>query len=135
MPNMIKVIIADDHKIFAEGLTLLLEQEEGISIVGSVSHGKSLLGVLANQEADVVLLDINMPEMNGIEAAKEIVHRFPSIKLLILTMYDSVEMITQILKSGASGYLVKNSSRDEIIAAIRDVASGKPYFSEEVSRA
>lgn len=125
----IRVAIADDHQVLIEGLCLLLEGETGISIAGQASNGIQLLKLLKEQPIDVVLMDINMPGMDGLEACRLVRKEFPQTQVLALTMYEKGKMIRRMLKAGASGYLLKNTGRDELVEAIKKVAAGETYLS------
>lgn len=130
---MIKLCITDDHKMVLEGLQLLLEAHPDINIVQLCNSANSLLTYLKAEQPDVILLDINMPELNGIEACKIIKKEYPSIKIIALSMIAEINLVKLMLKNGAVGYLHKNASQDEIISAIQDVVNGKRYLSSEIN--
>jgi DNA-binding NarL/FixJ family response regulator len=132
--NKIKVVIADDHQIFIEGIKALLKDEEKVMVAGEASDGEELLRFLTAKEVDVVLMDINMPRLNGIDATKKIRQRFPNVKILTLTMVEDAHRISEMMKAGASGYLLKTSGRSELITAITNVKNGERYLSPEVSK-
>ena len=121
---MIDVILVDDHKIVVEGLKSLLVDETEIRVVGEAHNGSELLELLAGKAADVVLMDIDMPVKNGIETTAELSQKFPHVKIIILSIHKSKEYIRQLLKLGASGYILKNCTRNELVTAINKVASG-----------
>lgn len=129
---MIRIIIVDDHPIFIDGLSNLLKYESDIVVVGAAQNGKELLEILRNVEADIVLLDINMPVMDGIEAAKIIYNDFPKVKVIMLTMYDEPGFIKECIDGGAKGYVLKNIDKEDLIKAIENVASGKAYFDPNI---
>ncbi|NVO08802.1 MAG: response regulator transcription factor [Bacteroidales bacterium] len=129
---MINVIIADDHQIVLDGLKLLLEREKDICPVGEALNGVELLAQLEKKQVDVAVIDIDMPRMNGIETTKEIRKRFPHIKVLILSMYNDNEYIKQLVEVGASGYILKNKGKEELVSAIRKIASGSEYLGEDI---
>lgn len=131
---MIKVIIADDHKMVVEGLLSLIELHKEISVVGTATHGKEVLHLLENNEVDVVVLDIEMPVMDGVEATKIIRKQYPNIKILILTMYNTIGFIRKIAETGAHGYILKNKGTEELITAIHKVHNGGEYFGEDVTK-
>lgn len=130
----IRVFIADDHQVLLDGLKTLLSNLEDIEVVGSGNNGLDLLDFLKNEVADVILMDINMPRMNGIDACK-IVHKdYPDAKILALSMHDKASFIQQMLKNGASGYILKNTGQEELIRAIRSVHQGEQYLGRTVSK-
>jgi DNA-binding NarL/FixJ family response regulator len=129
----LKVYIADDHQLFIEGVKALLRDAENINISGEAENGEALLKLLEEGSADVVLMDINMPVMTGLETTKEMHKRYPDVKVLALTMFDDTLHISEMIKAGASGYLLKNAGKDELINAITRVARGEKYVSNEVS--
>jgi DNA-binding NarL/FixJ family response regulator len=130
---MIKLMIADDHQIFIDGIQSLLQHEQGMEVVGTALNGKQLLGQLPHLHPHVILLDINMPEMDGLEAAKRILQDHPEIKLIVLTMHDTVEFITRLIEAGVAGYLLKNSNRQDLLEAIHTVFAGGTYYSKQVT--
>lgn len=130
---MIKVIIADDHQMFIDGIKSLLVNEKGIKVAGQALNGKEVIALLEKEPADIVLLDVNMPEMDGIEATKLIRQRFPSVKILMLTMYNNHEFVFGLMNAGASGYILKNTGRTELLDAIKSVNEGKTFYSKEVT--
>lgn len=131
---MINLLIADDHQVVIDGLRSLLSLEADFNVVGEALNGKMVLEGLKDQKVDVVLLDINMPVMDGIETAKFMREHYPDVKILILTMYNKPEFIRNILEAGASGYMLKNAGKEELIDAIRKVERGEDYFSISVTK-
>ena len=129
---MNRLIVADDHQIFLDGLCSLLESEESFEIIGKALNGKEVLKILDQQEADVAILDINMPEMDGLETTKAIHEKWPDMKVLILTMHREKDYITSILEAGATGYLLKTTGQSELIDAIKRVAQGSTYYGTDV---
>lgn len=132
---MIKVLLADDHQIVLDGLSLLLEMENDIQKVDGVLDGRMVLKVLEYAEVDVAVIDVEMPEMDGIETTIAIKERHPQVKVLILTMYNKEDFIAKLIQAGASGYILKNRGKEELVDAIRKVAKGGEYFGEAVTRA
>ncbi|MEO1052675.1 MAG: response regulator transcription factor [Bacteroidota bacterium] len=130
---MIKVLLADDHQIVLDGLSLLLDQEDDIEKVDEVQDGELALKVLQVKKVDVAVLDIEMPFMDGIETTKAIRETHPDVKILILTMYNDESFISQLIQAGASGYILKNRGKEELVEAIRKVAGGGEYFGEAVT--
>jgi DNA-binding NarL/FixJ family response regulator len=129
----IKVIIADDHKIIRVGLRGLLEHEQDITVSGEAENAEEVLKVLEANSAEVILMDIDLGETDGITTTKKIKELYPSIHVLGLTMHEEPEYIIKMLEAGASGYLLKNAGREELLSAIHTVAKGDSYFSQKVS--
>lgn len=130
---MIKVLIVDDHKIVRDGIKALLQNTKNIQWVGDCKDGSEVVGFLNKKTADVILMDIMMETINGIEASKIVIEKYPDIRILALSMNNEYDYIQEMLKVGAAGYILKNSSYEELITAIETVATGKPYFSPEVT--
>ena len=131
--SLIKYIIADDHKIFRQGLKYALSDDESLNLVGEADNGLKLMSLVEKQIPDVVLLDLKMPEMDGIEATKKLHHSYPGIKILMLTSIDDEHIILHLLELGANGYLLKNAEPDEIKKAIHSVFANDYYFNPIVS--
>ena len=129
---MIRVLLADDHKMFLEGLYSILSHEEGFKILGQASDGVELMELLETNEPDVIVLDINMPRMDGVESASRIVKEYPKVKVLIVSMFKKSVMIERLVKIGVNGYILKDAGKKELLAAVRSVASGTDYFGTEV---
>ncbi|GAB3812862.1 response regulator [Pontibacter rugosus] len=125
---MIKVIVTEDHIILRQGLRLLLEKNDEIEVIGEASNGKELLEMLERSSVDIVLMDINMPVMDGFEATKKVREQFPDVKVIALSMLDMIPYVQKMLDCGASGYLLKTTGKDELHAAIKLVASGNSYI-------
>lgn len=128
----IKLLIADDHEILASGMSSILSKQKELSILGTVSNGQEVLGFLGDNEVDVVIMDLNMPVLNGIEATEIIKKKFPKTKVLILSMFDREGYIQNALDVGVDGYVLKNVSEDEILSAVKRIMEGKTYFSQDV---
>ncbi|TDO95273.1 LuxR family two component transcriptional regulator [Halanaerobium saccharolyticum] len=124
-----KVLIADDHPLFIEGLTNLLKAEDFIEIVAVAHNGKEVVELALAQKPDVILMDISMPILNGIEATKEIKNRLPECKILILTSFEEEDSLFTAIKAGASGYLLKSLNGDELLNSLSDINEGKNPFS------
>jgi DNA-binding NarL/FixJ family response regulator len=131
--KMIRVILAEDHDILREGLKSLFRDDEDIKIVAEAANGKILLDLLETTPADVVLMDINMPVMNGLEATRQIIRNFRKVKVLVLSMMDHPGYLKQMMEAGAEGYLLKNASKEELVKAIHSVFRGQTYISPEIS--
>ncbi|MBK8502718.1 MAG: response regulator transcription factor [Saprospiraceae bacterium] len=130
---MIRVYIADDHQVLLDGLSTLLSNIDGLEVVGMGHHGNEVLHFLLENDVDVILLDINMPVLNGIETCKILQKEHPEIKVLALSMYEKASFIQQMLKNGAAGYILKNTGQDELVEAIKTVHRGEQYLSKIVS--
>ncbi len=130
---MIRVYIADDHQVLLDGLQTLLATVDDLTVVGVGQNGQEVLKFLKDHEVDVILLDINMPVLNGIETCKILHKDYPELKVLALSMYEKASFIQQMLKNGASGYILKNTGQDELVEAIRTVNGGGQYLSKVVS--
>jgi len=128
----LKIIIADDHKIVIDGLKSLLIQEPHIKVVGEASNGKEALDLIENTKVDIAVLDISMPEMNGVEATKIIKKEYPEVKILILTMHDGSEFIHELVEIGANGYILKNRGTEEFVEALETIANGEEYIKGQV---
>jgi DNA-binding NarL/FixJ family response regulator len=131
---MTKVIIADDHQMFIDGLKSMLEEIEGIEVVGEATNGKEVVEICGRAKADVVIMDISMPLMDGIEATKAILKTNPDLKILGLSMYNDRNFITDLLKSGARGFILKNTGKDELVNALNTLQAGGSYLGKEVSQ-
>ena len=131
--NEIKVLVTDDHQIIVDGLKSLLNNSADFKVIGEANNGREALKIIENVEVDVVLMDIDMPVMNGIETLKEIRRRRLEVKVIILSMHHEAGMIKSLIDLGAMGYLLKSSPQEELAAAIRKVAAGQQYFSTQVT--
>ena len=131
--NRIKVLLVDDHQIIIDGLKSLLKNSDEISVVAEANNGREALRILDILEIDVVLMDIDMPVLNGIDTLKEIGKQSFGVKVIILSMHNEAGMIKSLMSIGANGYLLKSCAQEELINAIRKVASGQSYFSTEVT--
>ncbi len=127
----INLLIADDHTMFLQGIVSLLEQESEINIVGKAVNGIEALEIIKTKNPDLVILDISMPEMDGIELSKILKKDFPEVKILIVSTHSNVKIISRLIRIGVNGYLLKNAEKSELLKAIHSIASGENYFSEE----
>lgn len=128
-----KVIICDDQAIVRDGLTMLLKLEPDIQIIGTASEGATAVELVDKESPDLVLMDLKMPILNGVEATRQIKTRHPDIKVLVLTTYDDDQWIFDAIHAGASGYLLKDTPRDELIKAIRGTIAGKTYVDPSIA--
>lgn len=130
----IRVLVADDHTIIRSGLRMLLEREPGFEVVAEASDGRQAVELAESLKPDVAVLDIGMPNLNGIEATRQIVQKLPRTRVVVLSMHSDESYVLKALKSGARGYLLKDSAESDILNSIRAVNDGKAYFSPEISR-
>ena len=130
---MIHVFIIDDHKMVIDGMKLLLKDEPSITVVGTALNGEDGLAKIPQQHVDVVLLDINMPGMNGIDTCKKLLSELPEIKIVAISMHKESSLIKLMLNNGAKGYVLKNAGQDEVIDAIKTVHEGKMYLDDTVN--
>ncbi|MDX5474588.1 MAG: response regulator transcription factor [Bacillaceae bacterium] len=131
---MIKVALVDDHAVLRDGLKTIISNEEDIQVIAEATNGKELLQIVGNNIPDVIVMDINMPDQNGIELTSIIKKKYPSIKVLMLTMYKHDEYFMMAIKEGADGYLLKDSPSDEVIGAIRTVHKGESVIHTSLTK-
>src|SRR5580698_744875 len=139
MPTMtttssIRILLADDHTVMRNGLRLLLERQANLEVVGEAADGREAVEFAALEKPDVVVMDIAMPHLNGVEAARQIATRSPETAIAILSMHSDESYVIRSLKAGARAYLLKDSAEADLIAAIRAITEGKSYFSPAVTR-
>ena len=131
----IKVAIADDHKIYRDGLKVGLSEDENLDVILEADNGEELISGMEKAKPDVILMDLKMPVMDGVEATKEVRKRFPSAKVLVVTMYDDDKFIIHLMEIGANGYLLKNAHADEIRKSIYSAHETGYYFNDLVNKA
>lgn len=131
---MIKLLIADDHKVLLDGFISIFEKEPDVDVVATASNGNEALSLLATTEVDICLLDINMPELNGVQACKKIMKAYPAMKVIALSMYKQASFIKRMKQNGAKGYLLKDDTADELIEAIHTVDKGGEYYSKQLTQ-
>ncbi len=129
----IRILIADDHSLIRQGLKLLLRGSKEFAIVAEASNGHDAVAFVAEHKPDVAILDISMPEMNGIEATKAIKKHHAGTKVLILTIHENEEYVYQMIRAGANGYVLKDAGKKELIAAVRTIVAGERFFSPGIS--
>jgi DNA-binding NarL/FixJ family response regulator len=129
----LKVLLADDHRVIREGLKMLLNSYDGVEVVGEADNGRKVIAMLQKIVPDVIVMDVSMPELNGIDATIRIRKEYPSVKILALSMHTDRRFIEGMLKAGASGYLVKDCAATELFSAIEMVADGDIYLSPKIA--
>ncbi len=129
---MINVFLADDHAVVRDGMSALIEIEQNIHVVGTAGNGRQALKQIEKIKPDIAVMDIAMPELNGIDATRLISKNCPTVKVIMLSMHDSSEHIYQALKAGAMGYLLKESAGKEVVTAIRAVSEGRRYLNDRI---
>lgn len=132
MKSPARILIADDHTILRAGIRALLDMEPGFEVVGEVDNGKDAVLYAGRLKPDIILSDLSMPKTNGTEAIQRIKDRFPEIKILVLTVHKTEEYVHAALKAGASGYLLKDDTSDELISAINNILAGKIHLSSSI---
>lgn len=131
----IGIFFVDDHQIVRDGIKKLLQVVPEITISGEASNGKELLKKIASTDTDIIIMDISIPDISGIELTKQICKKYPKIKVLILSMYTKDIFIINAIAAGAKGYLPKNTTRDELIKAINEIYNGNEYYNDTISKA
>jgi DNA-binding NarL/FixJ family response regulator len=135
LKNPIKIFIVDDHQMIIEGLKSLLQNEVTIQVVGSATNAEKCLQFFTSKTADVILMDINLPETNGIELCEIMTKKYPKIKIIALSTFNQGSYVRKMMESGADGYLLKNANKHEILKAVDAVLSGHKYLTIEAERA
>jgi two-component system, NarL family, response regulator NreC len=130
----IRILLADDHKLMRSGLRLLVEQQPDLTVVGEANDGREAVSLAKSLKPDVAVMDIGMANLNGIEAALQITEANPDVSVVMLSMHSDESYVLRALKSGAKGYLLKDSAESDLIKAVRAVAGGKSFFSPAVSK-
>jgi two-component system invasion response regulator UvrY len=131
---MIKVLVVDDHKLVRTGTCRLLADEEGIEIIGQAASGEDAITAVRDQQPDIVLMDVNMPGIGGLEATRRCLRVDPELKIIVVTIYDQEPYPSQLMGIGASGYLTKRADVHEMVRAIRKVMAGQRYLSDEIAQ-
>lgn len=127
--NGIRIVLADDHTLVRQGLRKIIEEQPGWTVIGEADDGREAVRLSSELTPDVLVLDVGMPRLNGIEAARQVARHTPSVQILVLSMYAEEAYIVQALQAGARGYLLKDSADTELVRAISAVAAGKSFFS------
>lgn len=128
MSATIRVVIADDHEIFRDGLALMLSKQKNIQLVGQAENGRQLVDMVLSLLPDIILTDIKMPLMDGVEAARYITQKIPDAKIIALSMFDEENLVVDMLEAGAKGYLLKNADKQEILEALTTVYENNTYY-------
>jgi DNA-binding NarL/FixJ family response regulator len=131
--SSIKILLADDHKITREGLRALLEKQKDMEVVAEAKDGRTAVSLAEELRPEVVIMDVSMPDLNGVQATRQIVGRVPNVKIIGLSMHSDSLFVTEMLKSGALGYLLKDCAFEELTQAIRTVIAGNTYLSPSIS--
>lgn len=129
----VKIILADDHRIMREGLRALLEREEGIEVLAEAENGRTTVELCRELNPDVVVIDIGMPDLNGIDATRQIVRESPTVKVIALSMHSDRKFVKEMLSAGASGYLLKDSAFEELGTALATVINNQTYLSPKIA--
>lgn len=128
-----RILLVDDHGIVREGLRSVLEREEGLEVVGEAEDGREAFGLVGELTPDIIVMDITMPNLNGVDATRQIVREFPEVRVIALSMHSNRMFVTNMLKAGASGYVLKECLSDELVEAVRTVAGGGWYLSPRIT--
>ena len=131
---MINILLADDHTMFVDGIDSILKTETDMKVAGKVYTGPDVVSFVKENDVDLILLDVNLPDMNGIEVCKALKEFDNDVKILAISMFNEESFVTEILNNGAQGYILKNTGREELLKAIRTVVGGKSYFSDDVTQ-
>jgi DNA-binding NarL/FixJ family response regulator len=129
----IKVLLADDHAILREGLRTLVDGLSGMEVIGEAGNGHEAVRLATEGKPDVVVMDVNMPDLNGVEATRQLMKELPGVKVIALSMYSDRRFVAGMLKAGASGYMLKSSAFDELLTALRTVIAGNVYLSPKIT--
>ena len=134
MGDSLRVVLADDHVMVRQGIRQFLEEEADIAVIAEAADGQEALKLVAEHRPDLVVLDVQMPGMTGVEATRQIRSRFPGVRILILTAYDDDPYVFALLRAGADGYILKSAPAEELVRAVRSVAAGQTALSPEIAR-
>jgi len=130
----IRILVADDHGVVRKGLRLILERHDGFEVVGEAGDGREVVRLAEELSPNLVIMDVGMPQLNGIDATAQITHRTPQIGVIILSMHSDESYIVRALGAGAKGYLLKDSAEEDLVLAVRIVAQGRPFFSPKITQ-
>jgi DNA-binding NarL/FixJ family response regulator len=132
--SAVRILVADDHGVVRKGLRLILERHEGLEVVGEAADGREVVRLAEELSPNVVIMDIGMPKLNGIDATAQITHRNPRVAVIILSMHSDEGYIVRALGAGAKGYLLKESAEEDLVQAVRVIARGRPFFSPRITQ-
>jgi len=132
--SAVRILVADDHGVVRKGLRLILERHEGFEVVGEAAEGREAAKLAEELSPNIVIMDVGMPQLNGIDATAQITHRNPRVSVIILSMHSDEGYIVRALSAGAKGYLLKESAEEDLIQAVRVVAQGRPFFSPKITQ-
>jgi two-component system response regulator NreC len=132
--KQIRILLADDHTVVRKGLRLLLESQPGLTVIGEAADGRTAVALAEQDPPDVVVMDVAMPTLNGIEAARQITAKLPQVAVVFLSMHSDESYVLKALKAGARGYLLKDSAEHDLIQAVQSVTQGKSFFSPAISK-
>lgn len=133
MTSIKNLVLVDDHPMFRKGLRLMIDLEEDLKVIGEANDGLEAIEQVRELKPDIVVMDINMPNLNGIDATRKILEESPKTKVLVLSIHSSQQYVESVLEAGATGYLLKESAPEELIKAIRIICEGKSYFSADIT--
>ncbi len=134
MNETIKVLVVDDHTFYREGVRAMLKDAPEIEVIGEAINGEQAVTIALEQEPDVILMDLKMPDLNGVEATRQILHSHPHIAILVVTMFEDNDSVFAAMRAGARGYLLKDAGREELVRAIQAVSRGEAIFSPVIAR-
>ncbi len=132
--SAVRILVADDHGVVRKGLRLILERHDGLEVIGEAADGREAVRLAEELSPDIVIMDVGMPRLNGIDATAQILHRNPGAGVIILSMHSDEGYIVRALSAGAKGYLLKDSAEEDLIQAVRIVAQGRPFFSPRITQ-
>ena len=132
--DAISIYLADDHRLILEGIRSIVSKEKDIHVEASFMDGATLMEALCAKQVDLLLIDLNMPQKNGVDVTKYVKKHFPQIKIIILSMISNPQVIRRLIKHGADGYLLKNNIQDELVSAIRAIVDDKTYFNKDIKK-
>jgi DNA-binding NarL/FixJ family response regulator len=131
--HSLRLVVADDHPLMRRGICDLLEAEPGWEVVAKASNGREAIDAVSKSKPDVLVIDLAMPELNGLTATREILRLFPKLGVVLLTMHNTDQSVREVLESGARGYVLKNDAEQDLVAAVKAVAAGKPFFTANIT--